>query len=242
MKEKIAELLKGIIDSEGPDYLTDHPYEVYLKLTEDPDIDSETAAVVLHSLVLDVAKPIRGSKRIPKDALAKLIKQKCRLSQKTSEWLVDLYLALYSKSNKAEWKENRNAGLQEFLEMEWPIEWKGYSEWHAGNVYVECKYKANFTIAALDSWKADKYLEATIKKNPFLTSEDIAQYYVDQLLEYLDDKFEYYFTCDDYYPPVAEDFEADDYVQDWCKENTFELVDFEGVGNSSDYIPNGRLY
>ncbi len=242
MKERIVELLKEIIDREGPNYLTDYPFEVYLKMKEDPDIDPEMSASLLHTLVLDIAKPIRGSKRIPKDALAEQIKQKCHFTQKDADWFADLYLSLYSNANKAKWKGKKNSGLQEFLKRKWVAVWDGYSRWDDGNVYVECTYMATFTISALDSWKADKTLEAELRRNPFLTDEDVAQHYIDRLNKYLDGKFNWYCTCDDYYPPVAEDFEAEEYVEDWCKENAFELVDFEGDGNTSDYIPNDGFY
>lgn len=49
-----------------------------------------------------------------------------------------------------------------------------------------------------------------------MTKEAIHQYYENNLREYLDAEFEEYCTCDDYYQPVAEDFEITSYVSDWC--------------------------
>lgn len=62
-----------------------------------------------------------------------------------------------------------------------------------------------------------------------MTPEAIGEYYKKELKEYLDRKFEEYVTCDDYYEPVAEDFEAEDYVSNWCRDNGFELLFFKGI-------------
>ena len=55
---------------------------------------------------------------------------------------------------------------------------------------------------------------------------------------YLDDEFERYCTCEDYYQPVVEDFEFDYYLEKWCEKNGFEIVSYEGDGHDDGYEPS----
>ena len=45
---------------------------------------------------------------------------------------------------------------------------------------------------------------------------------------------------DDYYQPVAEDFEIDYYASEWCGKHGFELVSCEGGGGDGGYEPKFR--
>ena len=54
----------------------------------------------------------------------------------------------------------------------------------------------------------------------------------------MDYEFEDYCTCDDYYQPVAEDFELEAYLKDWCDDNGFKIVSCEGDGGDGGYEPD----
>lgn len=88
----------------------------------------------------------------------------------------------------------------------------------------------------------DKALAQQLQKNPFMTKEAIHDLFTKRLHEYLDHKFEYYCTCEDYYQPVVEDFGSNlEYdLPKWCKENGFEYVSFEGDGEDDGYEPKFR--
>ena len=79
-------------------------------------------------------------------------------------------------------------------------------------------------------------------KNPFMTKEAIHDLFAERLRKYLDDQFEEYCTCDDYYQPVVEDYGSNlEYdLTEWCKENGFEYISFEGYGSDSGYEPKFR--
>ena len=54
--ETIVAGLKDIIDKNGPDYLEDEPYQVYIKLIETGATDQKTAAALLHFLAMGLLK------------------------------------------------------------------------------------------------------------------------------------------------------------------------------------------
>lgn len=54
--------------------------------------------------------------------------------------------------------------------------------------------------------------------------------------------FEEYCSCDDYYEPVVEDFELEDYVKKWADKNRFIVVSCKGDGRDNGYEPKFRRY
>ncbi len=76
-----------------------------------------------------------------------------------------------------------------------------------------------------------------LKKNPFISSDEIYKLFDEKLGDYLNREFENYCACDDYYQPVLEDFALEHNVKDWCKKNGFELVSYEGDGRDGGYDP-----
>ena len=74
-------------------------------------------------------------------------------------------------------------------------------------------------------------------KNPFTTKETISHYFEKSLKHYLDDEFEDYFTEDDDYQPVCEDFDIYYCVSKWCEEHGFNLVSCEGEVSDDGYGP-----
>jgi len=47
---------------------------------------------------------------------------------------------------------------------------------------------------------------------------------------------------DDYYPPVAEDFDGKGEVEDFCEMNGLEIVECSYDGSTGDFEPRGRRY
>ena len=236
---EIADKLKEIIDREGPDVVINEPYEVYLELLKTHKADRKTAASLLHTFLMEIPKCMTGSKKHSLEDISKIIQKECFFKKVAADRMAEIYLSLYSKENGDVWREKRLSGLRSFMEQEWEIEWDGEVQWDAGQVYMDCDYHATIVIAPTEEMN-DPMLDQMLKKNPFLDCEQIAGYFRDMLLACLDSEFEDYCTCDDYYPPVVEDFDAEYYVKNWCSEHGFELVSFDGAGDTGDYKPKSK--
>ena len=233
---KIADKLKNIIDENGPGYLADNPYEAFLKLTESGATDRRTASAVLCLLVSGMLDEI-GKDRDSAE-LSKQIQKECSFNKKMSEDLANIFLSVFSAENEKEWKEKELEGWKQFLDDEFKVTWEGFALWDYGDGTVSCHYKAEIILMPTEKSVIDRALAQKLKKNPFLTKEFIASHYREKLEEYLDDDFEDYCTCDDYYQPCVEDFMADrDPVSEWCKDNGFELIDCDGEGYDDGYEP-----
>lgn len=82
---------------------------------------------------------------------------------------------------------------------------------------------------------AHKGVYKMMGKNLFTTKETISHYFEKSLKHYLDDEFEDYFTEDDDYQPVCEDFDIDYCVSKCCEECGFNLVSCEGEVSDDGY-------
>ena len=233
--ELIAEKIKELIDKNGPDYLTDKPHSVYKELVERDQNNAVIAGAILMLLASggwNTAKLIKD-----KDELSKRIQKDCYFNKKMSDRLADIIRILYSKDNNEEWKNKKGEGLAQFLEQEHAFRWEGFAAWDAGNCTMDCYYDADIKLKPVKEAGTNKELQKRLKKNPFLSADEIYKFYEKELDEYLNREFEEYCTCDDYYEPVVEDFEIDSYVEDWCKKNGFKLISCEGDGRDEGYEP-----
>lgn len=236
--EKIAEKLREIITREGQDYLEDYPWDVYKELKEDKLGKKEILAVVLMTLVIgipSVARKIQDPKK-----LCAQIQKKTGLGKPMADQLSEMYCQLFSAENEEAWADKNEAGLRAFLEKEWEFEWKGYQNWEYGGGYLPCRYEAKMVLQVTEDGIKDDVFYAMIRKNPYMTEDQIAEYFQAELQKKLNDEFEEYVTGDDYYEPVVEDFEAEEYTDDWAKEHGFELLSFEGDGETGDYEQRGH--
>lgn len=227
--------LKELIDKNGPTYLTDEPYEVYKELVDTKTADRKTASAVLMLLVNGIIDNVKPG--VSFEFLSKYIQQKCGFNKKMADMLAEISLSLHSIENEKDWESKKMEGLARFKKEKLSYQWKGYAVWEVSNGSVTCRYNADIVAKPTEKLNVEKKLEQKLKKNPFMTPEAIGEYYKKKLKEYLDREFEEYVTCDDYYEPLAEDFEAEDYVDIWCRDNGFELEAFEGDGENEDYEP-----
>lgn len=238
--EDIIARLKEIIDRNGPDYLADKPYEVYkeLKRNGNGETDKKIAGAILYFLVNGLLEEAR--EKSDQASLSKTIQSRCCLNKKMADMLAAIFLSLYSQDHKEEWKEKELEGLTQFLQEEFECTWEGFAVWDAGNGTVDCHYEAEIVLLPKALAAKDDKLVQMFKKNPFMKQEDIEKYFEKKLFEHLDNEFQYYCTCDDYYQPVVEDFELRYYVEEWCKKNGFEIEVCEGNGEDSGYEPKFR--
>lgn len=236
--KKITARLKEIIDRHGPNYLSDEPYPVYEELIGSGVADKKTAGAILYFLVNGLLKEAYTDSTA--ESLTEKIQRGCSFNKRMADRLASIFLSLYSDENQADWTNRDMEGLAQFMKEELSCRWNGFAVWEAGNGTVDCHYKAEILLLPQKTVGADEELQRLLKKNPFMKKEAIQELFEERLRDYLDDEFEEYCTCDDYYQPVVEDFEMDDRVKDWCTKNGFQMVSCEGDGYDDGYEPSFR--
>ena len=235
--ETIVASFKSIIDKNGPGFLEDEPYRVYIELVKS-GTDRKTAAAILHFLVSGALKEADTDSEF--EGLSKSIQKVCSLNKKMSDRLAAIFLSLYTNENKEEWEGRHLEGAKQFLHEEFVFKWKGFSVWDEGNGTVDCQYEAEIILRPTKAILNDEELGDLLQKNPFTEKEIIHDLFEKRLCKYLDYEFEEYCTEDDYYQPVVEDFEIDYRVEDWSKKNGFEFVSCDGSGDDGGYEPKFR--
>ncbi len=148
-----------------------------------------------------------------------------------------LFLDVFSKEQQAKYEDEKENGLDEFCSKKHKITWKGFTRWCVDSVYVDCLFNANFSFVINDRKKIKKNNLSLIKKNTYLSAEFFYKKYKEDIIKKLDEDFEYYCTCDDYYPPVCEDYigNLDSLLESYFKKHGFKMVDLNGEGEISDF-------
>lgn len=87
---------------------------------------------------------------------------------------------------------------------------------------MDCHYQASMTFGKGDSVVRGPEVQKLEMEKP------------------VDQEFDDYCTEDDYYQPVVEDFEAEEYAREWAEERNIELTSFEGIGFDGGFEPKHR--
>ncbi len=129
---------------------------------------------------------------------------------------------------------------QDFCKKEWSFPWEGFETWYSGNVHVDCSCTAETIIQVINKSKVYEDTEVFLREHSFATANQIYGEYLNKLCEILDDDFHEYAQCDDYYPPVGEDYAINysDIVERFCNEHGFEIISCQCDGETSDYEQN----
>ena len=234
--ENIAEKLKEIIDGNGPDYLLEEPYKVYMTLTEEKAVEKKIAGALLYLLTTEVPGDVKPGDDV--SCLSKVIQRECSFNKKMADQLSEILINLHSRENENEWKDKDMAGLEAFRKEKLEIRWEGFATWSVSGGGVDCHYNADIVLAPAKNLVIDEELEKRLIKNRFMKPEEISSHYEKELRKHLDREFEEYCTCDDYYQPVVEDFELDYYLKEWCEKNGFKIISCEGEGDDSGFEPD----
>lgn len=227
--------LKELVDKNSPGYLTDEPYKAYTELVTSGAADKKTAGAILYFLVSGLISQI--DKAVSFEDMSRKVQKECSFNKKMADELATIFLSLYSMENRREWESMDLQGMERFKSQEFACEWKGFATWDPGPVSIDCNYEATIVLMPKDSLVVDDNLAKKLKKNPFMTADEIGSHYAKLLGEYLDHEFDWHCTCEEYYEPVVEDFEIDYCVEEWSKNNGFEVISCEGIGDDSGYIP-----
>ena len=234
--QKVVSFLKELIDNNGEDYLKNETFKVYKELIDSKILDKNTSVCILHLLLsVDIKEVV--TKEEDRNNVSKIIQKECYFNKKIADYLTQIFISLYSNDNKTEWKNNELVGLKEFIDEIFKYEWNGFCVWKGQGVTVDCTYDAEIILKPTYKIMINKDFSSLINKNKFITKKSIHDYYVKKLKKYLDDNFDDYCSCDDYYTPNAEDFgiNLEEDLKSWCNDNGFEYISSEGEGEEGDF-------
>lgn len=238
--DETLSILKEIVDKNGMEYLCKKPYAVYRSL-KSQKIDSRIYRVVLVSLLAGASE---YAVEMDEKELSSCIQKECCLKKAAADQVSLMWIALFGKDNIEEWARNDGQGLRNFCGKVWEYSWEGGAAWYSGGVHIDCWCSGAAEIEVSDETKVKSETAGLLKKNPFVSEEKIFDHYKMILDGMMDEELEDYVTCDDYYPPVMEDYgENFEYaLEQFCKKYGFDLVSCECNGDMSDFEPNDSRY
>ncbi len=230
--EKISKYLKETILKKGTAYLSDNAFEVYKGLKGNNVINVATLSCLLNGICEFILKD-----NVDYDDLVVYIKENCLLNEEAASFMALLFLDVFSKEQQVEYEDKKEKGLKEFCDKKHKITWNGFTRWYDGSVHVDCFFKADFSFVVKDKKKIKKDNLDLIKKNPYLSADFFYRKYKEDIIKELDEDFEYYCTCDDYYPPACEDYmvNLESLLESYFKKHGFKMIDCDGEGETSDF-------
>ena len=232
--DTVITILANIIEEQGTQYLQRSPYAVYQKLI------SEKARPDYARLVLITLLCNASAKAGEMDAaeLSKDLQNGCFLRKKAADEISAMYKHLFSEENVSSWKKKEYSGFKEFCECTWEFEWEGSGKWSRGGGYYDCWGSVTADVKVADRALAEKVVSKLLKKNPFTDEDTIFEQFKKKMEEALAKDFHNYVTCDDYYPPVMEDYDAEYTLNECCKELGLKIIYVNSSGDMSDFEPD----
>ena len=110
--KEIAYALKEIIDKNGPEYLTDAPFQVFKELIASAGIDRKTAGAILHFLVSSLPGDVSSDSDF--ESLSGTIRKECSFNKKMADRIASIFLSLYSQDNKEDGKRKTGKDFHSF--------------------------------------------------------------------------------------------------------------------------------
>lgn len=211
-------------------------YAVYEELIKTDSVDQCSARLILITLLAGAAK----NEIHDESVLSQYIQKECCLKESVSDRLACVYLSLFSLENCKEWNHKIDEGFKKFCTKQWRFDLEAHGVWYSDNVHVDADVYASADIKVCDTNATHTELKTLLQNNPFTSEEAICSYFDKRIQKELSADFDEYVTCEDYYPPVAEDYVSnfECLIREFCKRNGFKLLSFECEGITSDYIPN----
>lgn len=228
--------LKDYIWKNGFEKLSEKPFDVYKEMvkskTGNQGIDPRIARLVLITLMTKTHEMAR--KGCSADELMTHIQSEHFVNKKIAKDLTSIYLGLFSDENKRSWNDAQEAGVKEFCQEEWTIEWRGRCDWHTKHgMSYPCTAYASLTVSVQDIEKLHSHLSSELKANPFLSADDICSILVKQIEADLDNDMDEYCNADDYYEPFWEEFVGEGTYESEMKWRSWglEVAEFTGSGD-----------
>lgn len=199
--------------------------------------DERQARLVLITLLSDASVKAR---EMNEEDLSKYIQKECCMRKKAADEISAMYKTLFDAENISDWKRRRNYGFREFCSKTWKFNWDGENQWSSGGGHIDCWCTINAEIEVADKGVAKKSVRELLRDNSFTTAEKIYEYYTQKILSALDDDLEEYVTCDEYYPPVMEDYHYNGKyaLEECCNKLGLKVVTFDYDGSMSDFEPD----
>lgn len=231
----VVDELKELIDLNGTGYLKREPYSVYKKLIDSKNIDKKVAGAIL--LVIADNDYMDNDYKDDIDVVSVIFQDKYCFNKRMSYILAGIFSNLYTDKNEDKWKKMINCGWKQFKKSEFAMHWDGVATWvtSGGGCCMNCYYEADLILKPTKDIKLNEDLMKALEINPFLSIEEITEYYKRIIEKQFDDEFDYYCTCDKYYQPCVEDFSIEDYLGYWLLEAGFEIICCEGSGYDGGY-------
>ncbi len=223
-------ILKNLISQKGYDYIYDNAHSVYKALLK-KGIERRIADVTLYALVSETA-------RDNKTNIREEVENKLFLNEEMTTVVSDMFSTLYDTKSLSKMKKEEFKGLEEFLKGEWEIKSSGEATWqYRRSTRTDYSYTYKMTIKVVDRALVEKDLKDKLRENPFLKAEDIRSYYENEIDGIICSEFEDYCTCDDYYPPVVEDFPDNIYYEmdKFLPEHGLERIDDDYAYYEGDF-------
>ena len=233
-KSKLIKALSALVEKNGPEFPSEHPTEMVEKLVERCGESVLVGAVYFAALsgIFDAA--MRDD--VTKEALVEEIERKCAFRKAFAEELAELCLSVYSAKELAGLKEKKGAQFEALCGLsEWLFDWKGETEWHSGGGYVTCTGDGSAALRVCDRKKLEAWLREKQPRYEYSTLEELTGCIAEALRSQMDGAFEEYCQEDDYYEPVAEDFEFERELREAAGEMGIEVLWTDYDGDISDY-------
>ncbi len=229
----IVDVLKALIEDKGYDYIYNYPYDTYQYLCRNTDIETELSSVILYALVSKIGK--RAKKR---SSIKAKMTTTMFLDAEMSEVVLNIFSSLYGEKNLTEMAKGEYKGLEEFFSKEWSFTIGSEATWEGKHgPSKDYSVELDFTIKVRNKKTVENEFKTKLKINPFLTANDILNYYIDCLEQDLDAEFCEYCQSDDYYEPVVDDFyiERDQHFEKLLKQYGLKFVSVDWSYDESDY-------
>lgn len=234
--ETIVRHLEEIIKEHGMEYLQKKPYEVYCKLITAGGDDAH-ARLVLITLLSGASTK---AKELDTENLSRNIKKECYLRKEIADEIASMYNQLFDTKNIASWKKRKNYGFREFCSKSWEFNWFGSGTWRSDGGHMDCRCDITAEIEVLDKEQAKRAVSKVLEENPFTPAEKIYDIFSKQMSDALNEDLEDYVTCEDYYPPVMEDYymNGEDTFEKYCNKLGLRVLSFDCDGSISDFEPD----
>ena len=228
--ESTEKVLVGIIDANGPDYISDKPYETYKQLQK-AKVPAVEARLVLITLTAGAAKKALTQ---PAESLSRSFQRSCALTRRAADDMAALYKAVFSEHNRRRWDEATGAGFREFCDRTWPFQWEGSASW-SDNGSDDCWADLQAELKVTDPEKAYALAEPALQENPHASAEAVFKAVRDDLALQMEQSLDEYVHGDDYYGPVMEDF-VPEYaayeLTDYCTAHGLAANNITGSGSA----------
>lgn len=241
--EILRKILKQYIDNNGYGNLKTDAFSIYEDIWESGKIDYRIAEAALVTFLSDIPMMLMSWESIDEnDAFDCIVSNTC-INADIAKDLACMYRELFSRRNIDRWNSAEDLVLNEFCNSEWVIELSDTEYWETGRDYLECQLDASLTFTVEDRDKFAGAIKEYFGDKTIASTEAIREQLENIYSRRIKADFEDYCNEDDYYPPVAEDYDSN-YVyviREFCSAYGLKIVAYKCSGETGDYEPKSNM-